>query len=692
MNVVAHEDDDLLFLSPDLLHDVQSSRCVRTVFVTAGDADRGVDYWIGREAGVRAAYARMAGVANQWSTSDAGVSGHPIPLLTLAGQPTVSVAFMRLPDGIQDGSGSPGNNFESLQKLWQGSIAQIRAVDGSSGYSKSALTATLTTLMDALQPETIRTQDYTIGFGGNDHSDHVAAALFARQAHLAYTTPHVFIGYQDYVTNSLAQNVFDPDLTAKTNAVNAYLAFDEGPCGNPPNCGSNDYAAWLKRQYRAGSEASQTITFAALADRTFGDADFAVSASSSSNLTVAFTASGNCTVSGTTVHINGAGVCTVTASQPGNAGYNAASSVSRTFQIAKANEAITVGTHAPSSAAGGSSFSVAASAPGGSVGYSSAGACTNSGSVFSAATVGGSCTVKYDQGGSTNYNAAPQVTESVTVTVSGKSNQTITFAALGNKTFGEADFTVGATASSGLAVSFAASGSCTVAGATVHITAAGSCTIAASQAGDASYDAATSVSQSLAIAKAGQTIAFGALTDRTLLNPDFTLAATASSGLAVSYSASGNCTVAGATVRIGGAGSCTITASQAGDANYNAATPVAHTFKVAALKAGQTKCAVPKVVGKRLGAAKLALKSRHCGTGTVRQAYSNKVKKGIVISQSPRAGQKLHVDTKVNLVVSKGRVNRRHRHATARTQSNQRQHVSPHATSNAGSSATASSR
>ena len=514
MNVVAHEDDDLLFLSPDLLHDVQSSRCVRTVFVTAGDANMGVNYWMDREAGVRAAYARMADVANAWSTSDAGVSGHPIPLLTLTGRPTVSVAFMRLPDGIH-GSGSPSNNFESLQKLWEGSIAQIHTVDGSSAYSKSALTATLTTLMDALQPETIRTQDYTIGFGAADHSDHVATALFARQAHPAYTTPHVFIGYEGYVTNSFAQNVFDPDLTAKTNAFNAYLAFDAAACGSPPNCGSNEYAGWLKRQYRAGSEATQTITFAPPADRIFGDADFTISATATSNLTVAFDASGDCTVSGTTIRINGAGACTITASQPGNANYNAAPTVARTFQIAKANQAITIDTHAPSTATIGSSFSVAASAPGGSITYSSAGACTNSGSFFSAANAGGICTVKYDQGGSRNYNAALQVTESVTVTVIGKTNQTITFGALANKSYGEPDFTVGATASSGLAVSFVASGSCTVSGATVHITAAGSCTITASQAGDASYNAAASVSQSFTIAKADQTITFTALPDTT---------------------------------------------------------------------------------------------------------------------------------------------------------------------------------
>src|SRR5690348_16747395 len=87
MQFVAHEDDDLLFQSPDILHDVQSGRCVRTVYLTAGDAGNDSSYWSSRESGVEAAYAQMAGVANTWTTTDAGVSGHPIPLLTLNGRP-----------------------------------------------------------------------------------------------------------------------------------------------------------------------------------------------------------------------------------------------------------------------------------------------------------------------------------------------------------------------------------------------------------------------------------------------------------------------------------------------------------------------------------------------------------------------------------------------------------------------------
>jgi hypothetical protein len=88
-----------------------------------------------------------------------------------------------------------------------------------------------------------------------------------------------------------------------------------------------------------------------------------------------------------------------------------------------------------------------------------------------------------------------------------KANQTINFAALGNKIFGDPDFTVSATATSGLAVSFAASGKCSMAnGSTVHLTGAGSCAITASQPGDDNYNAAPDVPQSFSIAKAQATL------------------------------------------------------------------------------------------------------------------------------------------------------------------------------------------
>ena len=147
---------------------------------------------------------------------------------------------------------------------------------------------------------------------------------------------------------------------------------------------------------------------------------------------------------------------------------------------------------------------------------------------------------------------------------------------------------------------------CTVSGRTVTIVTAGTCAIAADQAGDADYNAAARVTQSVTVAKASQTITFATLANKTYGNPDFAVSASASSGLPVSFAASASCTVSGSTVHITSPGSCTITASQLGNANYNPAAAVSQTFSIASWLTPPTRCRVPNVVGKRLGAAKLA--------------------------------------------------------------------------------------
>jgi PKD repeat protein len=82
-----------------------------------------------------------------------------------------------------------------------------------------------------------------------------------------------------------------------------------------------------------------------------------------------------------------------------------------------------------------------------------------------------------------------------------KGNQTITFEALDSKTFGDADFDLSATASSGLDVSYTSSDLtvATIDGSTVTIVGAGTTTITASQAGDDNYHAADPVAQTLEV-------------------------------------------------------------------------------------------------------------------------------------------------------------------------------------------------
>jgi hypothetical protein len=207
-------------------------------------------------------------------------------------------------------------------------------------------------------------------------------------------------------------------------------------------------------------------------------------------------------------------------------------------------------------------------------------------------------------------------------------NQTITFGVLADKTYGDPDFTVSGAASSGLAVSYAASGDCSVSGATVHLKGPGLCTVIASQPGNTYYNPAPAVSRAFAIAKAGQTISFGPLPNKTYGSPDFSVSATASSGLPVSFSASGNCTVSGATMHLTGAGSCTVNASQPGDVAYNAAPDVSQSFSIATnTTLMPQKCTVPNVVGKKVSSAKLTIAKKHCRTGKVALAYSSKRKR-----------------------------------------------------------------
>ena len=49
MNIVAHQDDDILFMNPDIAHAIQGNHSILTVFLTAGDAGIGPAYMVTRE-------------------------------------------------------------------------------------------------------------------------------------------------------------------------------------------------------------------------------------------------------------------------------------------------------------------------------------------------------------------------------------------------------------------------------------------------------------------------------------------------------------------------------------------------------------------------------------------------------------------------------------------------------------------
>jgi LmbE family N-acetylglucosaminyl deacetylase len=259
MQVVAHQDDDLIFMNPDLLGDIRAGRCIRTVFITAGDAGsteaRGDTYWRAREAGARAAYATMAGVPDDWTSSDAGIPGHPITVQALQGT-NIELLFMRLPDGCQQHVGCSGEfDHQSIELLWTGAIPTCPTVDHSSSYTRGELISVLRQLMIRFSPTRLRLQNYVNPIlADGDHPDHHSAGYFGYEAQRGLPAPPLVVGYYGYQIGDqgVPANVSGELLTAKENAFLAYGAHDDAVCASPP-CDMSDisefYRSMLPKQY-----------------------------------------------------------------------------------------------------------------------------------------------------------------------------------------------------------------------------------------------------------------------------------------------------------------------------------------------------------------------------------------------------------------------------------------------------------
>ena len=356
------------------------------------------------------------------------------------------------------------------------------------------------------------------------------------------------------------------------------------------------------------NKASQTISFTSTAPAAavVGGATYTPTATATSGLTVAFTIDGSsssvCNISGGAVSFTAVGTCVIDANQAGNANYLAAPQVQQSFAVGKGSQTITFTSTAPAGAVvGGATYTVTATggASGNAVTFaidsSATSFCSISGS--SVSFIGaGTCVIDANQAGNGNYNAAPQAQQSFAV---GKGSQTITFTstAPAGAAVGGATYTPGATATSGLAVTFtidaSSSSVCSISGGAVSFTAVGTCTIDANQAGNANWIAAPQKQQSFTVAKGSQTITFTstAPAGAAVGGATYTVNATGGgSGNAVTFtidsSATSVCSISGSTVSFIAVGTCVIDANQAGNLDWNAAPQAQQSFAVA--KGSQT--------------------------------------------------------------------------------------------------------
>jgi hypothetical protein len=343
------------------------------------------------------------------------------------------------------------------------------------------------------------------------------------------------------------------------------------------------------------NKADQVITLDPVANHTYGDAPFIVTGhGGASGNPVTFTSTApTCTVTvDGTVTITAAGECAITANQAGNDNYNPAASTTTSLTVAKATPGITWATPGHityGTPVGGTQLNAtinpADAAANGALGYTTdVGTGPAAGQILHAGqhTLTATYTPNASPGGN-NYTGASQQVQLVV----DKASQSLTFPALPDATFGAGPITLAATpGASGATVTYTigVGSACTVSGATLTLTGAGTCSVTANEAGNGDYLPAPPVSRGFTIAKASQAITFAAPSNKTVGDPAFTVTATGGgSGNPVTFTAgpAPTCTITGGTVSITGPGTCTVTASQAGNANYLDAAPVSRSFAVA---------------------------------------------------------------------------------------------------------------
>ncbi len=243
LTILAHSDDELIFINPDLHPSITAGLPSRTIYLTADEDNGWPEQGLTREefaarlhGGTREAYAVLAGQPNNWIIDAITVAGKLIERNTLQGAPHVQLYWINLPDG-----GDP-LYLRALMNMWDDpAFRSITIVPTGSpvtevqDYNSEELLAVLVDMLMLFQPTTIRIQDPAPDqrYRG-DHVDHIAAAYFGQLAVKAYEGPAptqqcLLLRYRCYNTENSPVNVPPALAGAKMAAFNEYKKYLKPP-------------------------------------------------------------------------------------------------------------------------------------------------------------------------------------------------------------------------------------------------------------------------------------------------------------------------------------------------------------------------------------------------------------------------------------------------------------------------------
>ncbi|GAU70545.1 hypothetical protein SSP35_20_00410 [Streptomyces sp. NBRC 110611] len=299
LQIVAHPDDDLYFMSPDLPQSVDANDRIVSVYLTSGEANGrnkvpGSDakpeedfagYAGSRQQGLRQAYALMAtgdGLA-RWNRTTLDLPGGlRAEADSLADHPGVTLVFLGLSQHTRDRTKRAD---VGLPVLWKNpeAVGRTRVATGSTVREERTVTRgtvidALTALLDRFRPTLVRTLDpdpdmqvhdaehrrHHDQTGYSDHPDHTAAALFTYAALERYRGPgagrhYVVTAYRGYYTERWPFNLPADVVRAKAEVLNVYGGSPGFGCGFAAGCG--DYDVGRDRSYTTGWLQSTTYRY-----------------------------------------------------------------------------------------------------------------------------------------------------------------------------------------------------------------------------------------------------------------------------------------------------------------------------------------------------------------------------------------------------------------------------------------------
>jgi hypothetical protein len=240
--IMAHSDDDLVYLQPDQLERTQRGGAT-IVYVSDGraDADR-------RHGGVMLAYSAATGF-ERWQCGWIELAGHAAEHCRLE-DAHLSLVFLGYPEGEPDGS-----NSASIGRLWDGTLdVAISVGDITASYTRDDVIAVLAEIVELTQPQTVRTLDLA-GVHGIDHVDHAiagAAALLAVAASTLDPLPDL-IAFRADGTAADPATLIDPLFDRSAGVLAYYDGCVERtvPCGQPAAAITESHAMALRRRYAA---------------------------------------------------------------------------------------------------------------------------------------------------------------------------------------------------------------------------------------------------------------------------------------------------------------------------------------------------------------------------------------------------------------------------------------------------------